>query len=382
MTRSDGIRRLVRRDGDIDLVVDVANVCLNEALREHSSRWDALVRVLEAWVARFGTPRAVLACDYGLHFDGDQETFDRLVRWGASATPWPLVLTGLDHADPHILKIAEQTGASVLTLDRYLDLRRDHPWIGGTTDRFFGWRVTAQTGAVELVARSMLVSGEFTISDAEQAREDKRRGLVRDVLDDALAWHFRCTTDDCVWHVRFPERLRDLPVARGGGLVCPQCKHPVQRTEPRLPSRFVKLSSPTKTVRAGVESGESFVVGRGPVGLANRVLAHGDLRKISASHIEIAFDGQQVTAHELGSTNGTSVETWSPRDRAHREPIALQSYAPVVLRPNDRLLLAGVLKVALSGHRAPPARGHGRGVPAPAPDATEVALERRERPAP
>ena len=349
----------------------MANICLSEMLLARWDSWPALVRVLEAWKARFGTPRPVLACDHGLYFGDDQRAFERLARRGASMTPWPLVLTDLDHADQHILAIAQQTGASVLSLDRYLDHRRDHPWVSGTSDRFFGWRI-ADDASVQIVARRMLVTGEYTMSDAEQAREDKVRGLRDDALDAALAWHFRCTTEGCVLHERFPERLRDLPVGHRGALVCPQCRRPVQRAGERLPSRFIKLSSPVKTIRVGVEAGDSLVVGRGPLGLANRVLAGAELRKVSMNHLEITFDGGQVMVADLGSTNGSTIACWVPRDRVRAEAVDLQPGGRIVLRPNDRLRLARVLDLALSGHRAPRARAAGRDVRAPLGEATDL----------
>jgi hypothetical protein len=350
------LKRLVCLDGDIDLVVDVANVSREERLGgKYRPSWRALVEIVTAWGDRFGTPRVVLACDRGLDFGEHQDEFEQLARWGAAARPWPLVLTGLHDADPVILKIAAETGASVLSRDRFLDHRRDHPWIGGTADRVFSWQV-ADTGRVEIVARRMLVTGEFTMSEAEQARADKRRGLRDDVLDEALRWHFRCTTDGCVLRERFPARLRDLPIARNGRLICPQCKRPVQRLERRRVSRAVKLSAGSRAVRVGVEAGDSIVVGRDERGLANRVLSPGDLRKISSRHLRISFDGKDVVVTDLGSTNGTVIETWSARDRERRAAVDLRAGDPVVLRPNDHVTLAGVVQVALSGHRAPRAR--------------------------
>jgi len=300
--------------------------------------------------------RAVLACDHRLHFGDDQEEFEALARWGATAQPWPLVLKNLRPADKAILRIAHETGAAVLSGDHFKEFRGQHPWISGTTDRFYDWRMAGTPPVVQIVTRKMLVTGDYTVSAAEQGKEDQKRGLKGDLDEQARTWHYRCVTDSCILHQRFPDRLPDLPEGRHGFLVCSECKQSVERGDRRKPSAFVKLFTDKKIKRFGIEKGDSVVVGRGTRGLANYVLGPADLRAISSSHLRISFDGRQVTATDLGSTNGSVVEAWSVRDCRRRDAIEMRRHEAVALRRNDRLTLAGALNVALSGHRAPIAR--------------------------
>src|SRR3954451_1698180 len=121
-----------------DIVVDLSNVCRDDALGGSGPSWERYLSILEAWRRKYGRlPRGVAIADASLRprlSNVDARAFDDDVRRG-------VLRVARGDADVEILAFASETGARVVSRDGFRGHRNVHPWIQGDTGRFIGWRV-------------------------------------------------------------------------------------------------------------------------------------------------------------------------------------------------------------------------------------------------
>lgn len=344
-------------DSDPELLVDLANVCRDELFdntgdRARWDRFEQVMRLWNEWAAGFTEPVILAVADDSLRFDfapDDRQRFERATREG-------LVRTVPD-ADRPILDIAERTGCAVLARDRFYAERSDYPWIDGNTQQFVHWY--AQESVVHLEVHDMGVVESYDRSKAEeQALLKERRIRLKEGVGASLLEHtYRCDTPSCLQHQFDPAHLRTIAKrGKGENPVCPQCEQPLTVTGSRPQSTIIKVSSlDGSPTRLSIAAGQGLVLGRRhrlPVDLA-QLLGPNGVKKVSRDHVEVRFDGRSVYVHDLGSTNGTKIETWDAAMRTHKPGFPLKGDDELELRPRDRVVVAGVLILQRSGRRLP-----------------------------
>ena len=225
---SDGGRR--RRP---QVIVDLSNVCRDESFGSAPQKavWDRFVRLMAAWQDQIEPrPRGVAVADENLRFllaPADRREFQMAERSG-------LVRSVSGAADHEILRWAHRSGAAVLSKDRFVGHRRQHPWIQGATDRFYAWE-TDRSGEVRIVPLDMGVAGAYSLSRGEEADLLKERGLDprRSSDREVLTHAFRCTNRKCLTATFSPERLLVPPVRKQRQPVCPGCNLALEDLGPR-----------------------------------------------------------------------------------------------------------------------------------------------------
>ena len=173
-----------------------------------------------------------------------------------------------EDADRDVLPLAKESHALVVSNDRFVDYRREQPWIDGNTDDFLGW-VPRRSGGLRVVPRDMGFHTGFSISQAADKAMLKERGLLRRrdgrewVITDVLHDRYRCDNPSCLAAKLAPEDIGIPKREQDGTVVCPSCRRPVTAHGPRPRGLQLKLLPGGREERLSVYEGQPLVPGRG-----------------------------------------------------------------------------------------------------------------------
>jgi hypothetical protein len=336
-------------------MVDAANVCWSPLLPPVGRHAPVLSRVLlvrDAWRARFGSDAPVeLVADSSLASYLRKTPDER--RLAQLESSGELRLT--PYADPEILSLARDRGWYVISADQFKDHRNEHRWIAEYPERFLSWKV-GEDGSLQLVPSGIR---EISAQVASRALEGKRLSFSRRIhLNRAehrrvLAYHWRCVAPGCLRAQLWPDRILDWPYLRGSVPVC-SCGESLVEAGPRGRARGFVVSEPggRELMRFPVSVGSAVLLGRGTVPHGINLAAHEatpppDVFRLSRRHLFLTVEDSPrepvVTVTDLGSRNGSElVRRWRRRLAPDR---------PTRLVEGDRIVLAGVAELRLSGRR-------------------------------
>lgn len=338
--------------GDPQLIVDLSNVCRDESLgaSPNNAAWSRFERVIKAWKEQIEpSPQGVAIADENLRFllgAADRRQFELAERAG-------LVRVVRGSADTEILRWAQMSGASVLSKDRFVGHRREHPWIQGTIDRFYMWEAR-RDGSVRIVAAAMGTSGAYSVSRGEEADLLKARGLdPRRPSDREILMHaYRCANLACLTARFSPDRLLVPPAQSRRQPVCPGCGRPLEDLGPRPGAvEIVIEDSGRELARRLVEEGATVTLGRSDVPKPREESAVRTVGRVSRSHISLRVERSRLRICDLDSRNGTAVLRWDSVARSFGEPQPIAPGEYVDLGPRDAALLGGTLRVRRSGQQ-------------------------------
>ncbi|MFG2819838.1 FHA domain-containing protein [Kitasatospora sp. NPDC048365] len=342
---------------DIGAVVDVSNVCWSERLpplRRHYPLLRRLESVRTAWHRQYGAGAPLLlVADNSLRRalpPDDRQTLARLERSGE--------LRFAPTADPVLLQLAHDRGWYVVSADQFKDLRRQHPWIERSPERFLGWE--EHEGTVRLRPSGIQPVPDHLVSRAVEHKDLKhgQHHIDTDVTAHrrVLRSHWRCTTRGCMKAFLWPDRLLDWPsIGRDGRAECSCCGYPLQEAGPRGASRVIVASDAAdgrEFLRFPLSVGSAVQLGRGDLSngvnlAATELRPPFEVRRVSRRHLMLSLEetsgGPRAFAVDLGSGNGTLLHRGSWRRLEPGERLALGE--------TDRLLLGDAVVVRLSGRR-------------------------------
>ncbi|GLW10925.1 hypothetical protein Misp01_60530 [Microtetraspora sp. NBRC 13810] len=347
-------------------VVDVSNVCWSPRIPPLGRQVPLLSRleaVRECWVRTYGTAAPLtLIGDRSLQHTlppGDRHRLHESVRSGE--------LRLVPYADPVLLALARDRGLHVISSDRFVDQRRDHPWIAGAADRFLSWTYdTADDTAGDPAGLRLAPSGIREVPEQDKSRQEEAKELsfayrinVRDAAHRRVlrsAW--RCTTPSCIEAMSSPDRLLTWPRLGGDGAVlCPSCRRPLEDIGPRGVTRVIVVADRAggEIIRFPISENLALVIGRGRLPYGINLDARGlpfprARARVSRQHVKLQMSGTarmpRLTAVDLASRNGTAIKRFGmPAERR------LTSGEEVVVGDKDELLLGGAVLVRQSGHR-------------------------------
>jgi hypothetical protein len=345
--------------GERPVVIDLSNICCDRRLGDADdlARWERYTALLDSLSEHLGYPPATLAvADANLERKLDRA--DKVSFREAMSDGTVIVPDG--DADAVVLREAHARQAYVVSKDRFVDYRTEHPWIDDNETDFLAW-VPDPDHLVRIVPRSMGRHTGFSVSRAAEKAMLKERGLLRRrddrewIITDVLEARYRCVNDRCLAAKLAPD---DIGIPRrepDGTVVCPSCGSEVEPNGPRPRGLQLKLRAGGVEQRLSLYDGQTLVLGRGqtiPEGADPSLLVDGDSRRrISREHVELSLDGDRLTATDLDSTHGTSVRRWSGSDRPHGPPQPLEPGAPVHLGARDQLVVAELVVIERSGQR-------------------------------
>jgi hypothetical protein len=318
-------------------LVDLSNVCRHDG----HARWNRFEMLRQALRRRsVGRLHAIgdSSLRYGLsrRDQGDLEAAVR--RREVELVPY---------ADPHLVERAlDDDTATIVSNDRFVGLRAVFPALDGF-DRMLRFRFEG-TGAV-------LSPGRLEPVDATSASQAIERDALRPLGyrtpedRNLLRWDWRCPGGTCP--LGGLPQLDALPRAEAGVAVCPLCDAALLRLglvgdgiEIRLLVAGDVLERVTLAAGASVEIGRRIGAGVVPVG---HLLDDEASRSVARSHLRIENRSGRLGVRDLGSRTGTRIV------RVDGASTALRPGSPLLLRPEDRVSVAGVLELELAGRRWP-----------------------------
>jgi hypothetical protein len=345
-------------DSELELVVDLSNVCRNSSLDSSGevARWDRIVRVLEVWNSKFPQfkkPKTRLVADNNLRFKlvgDDLLQFKEALKLG--------IVIEAEKADPVLLDLAESSGCLILSNDNYVGYQAERPWIHDPHQKRF-IQIAASRSEIILNEVTHVERTGFSKSRAEESDRLKnhRIDLKRDAKSELLQSLFRCDNSKCIRRAVLPDGAISTP-ERGSGdsAICPGCREPLTRVGEASKTVVLKLTNikSRKDLRLPLEVGREFVLGRieSDISLAE-VLTESDLSRISRTHAKIGFDGDRLYFEDLGSSNGSTIAHWDPSNLRLSNNQNISANQKVVIQPRDLIVLAGVLEIQRSGRRFP-----------------------------
>ena len=344
-------------------VVDVSNVCWSKKIEPMGKRGPHLGRLdllRDAWHRSRGERASLtLIADNSLRWQiprAELPALDAMVR--------DREIRLVPFADPELLALARDGGLYVISGDHFIDLRRAHPWIPSAAPRFLTW----SQGPVGL---RLVRSGIREVSEQCKSRAEEDKELVRGSGIDPRRkdharileqdWH--CVSASCHQAMLWPDRLLLWPeIVRGDGSArCPSCGSRLESKGPRPLFRVVVVSEAStdeEILRFPLPAETPVRIGRGrlPYGvdLGAPDLPHpAATRRISRNHLQLTLSGVHASVpgghlvvKDIGSSNGTVLERFGAGPAAG----AMAPGEETRLGPGDALLLAGSVRVRLSGH--------------------------------
>src|SRR5262249_52538908 len=137
-------------------------------------------------------------------------------------------------ADSVILPMARDRGLHVITRDRYVDHRVEHPWIERSPGRFHGWDTVDD--AVRVVPLDIAPvwtpeeSRAVEVKDLKRSRLDPRNPVHRPIMH--TRW--KCGNASCPQEAQWQDQLLVWPVISPSGEArCPSCDQPLIALGPR-----------------------------------------------------------------------------------------------------------------------------------------------------
>jgi hypothetical protein len=267
-------------------------------------------------------------------------------------------------ADDEVLRLAHEGGMHVITRDHYTDHRAAHRWIDRSPHRFHAWDTV--DGVVRLTPLGIRTR---SAQDVSQAREVKvlRHSAKLDAHNQShrkiLQTRWRCPNTSCRQAAQWQDQLLAWPrVSPDGAAVCPSCSRHLVDLGPRAALHEVvvaELASEAEILRFPLEVDCPVIVGRGAAVKGIDLSMYVDSRPaaihtVSRQHLMMRLEnaGQanwRLSALDLNSTNGTTVERWtgSAFAPARGVPAGAETY----LGTRDRLILGDTVLLRLSGKR-------------------------------
>ena len=343
-------------------VVDVSNVCWSPylpPLGRQAPVWDRLSLVMSAWRAQHGpdTLLELVADDSLVRVLGpDARSFLALKRDGGIRTA--------SVADDEILRRAREGGLHVITRDHYTDHRAAHRWIDQSPERFHAWDTV--NGIVRLAPLGIRTR---SAQDVSQAREVKvlRYAAKLDAKNQAhrkiLQTRWRCPNTSCRQAAQWQGQLLAWPrVSPEGVAVCPSCSRHLVDLGPRAALHEVvvaDLASQEEILRFPLEVDCPVIIGRGAAVKGIDLAMYADSRPaaihtVSRQHLMMRLENAgsanwRLSALDLNSTNGTTVERWTGGAFAPAREVT--AGAETYLGTRDRLILGDTVLLRLSGKR-------------------------------
>lgn len=340
------------------VLVDLSNLCRDERLCRRGHRadlraFDRLIEALGQDTRRFGRVRAVADRSLFRYLDANDKQ-----RLRGLESDGVVVVTPM--ADPTLIEAAFSPrspflGALIVSRDGFADFRIDYPEIQGSKDRFLDWEVK-RNGGLAVRFRDM---GHFThmrISRKVEEGDFKDRKMFNTIVRDrAVRQRYRCASSDCLLAKLWPESLPQLPEydRREDCFVCPGCGGKLEVVGTRPPStQLVVFAAGAEVCRILLEEGDRFVIGRDDrsncIGLSKYV-SDTIATEISRKHLAVALVDGMVLVSDLGSKNGSQMETRKGRF----ERVKLEPGEDYPLGRANRVRLASDVVVELSGRRNP-----------------------------
>lgn len=343
--------------GDLELIVDLSNVCKNRDLDETGeiARWDRLLRVLELWNSwpnGFERPVVLLVADKNLRYsfgEVDLALFKQAVKDG--------YIVEHEKADPVLLELAEQTDCVVISNDNFVGYRRRHPWMEAAPARFVQIRTGVVGTRLELLALPKRTGFSKSRAEEQDHLKELRIDLKRDLGAGVLSIVYRCRNQACIRQAFAPEGAAVPPkIDPSGSVVCPGCNEPLAAVGHAKRSAVVKLTSALdgRTDYFALEAGAAVTIGRSNSDVSlDGLLSEESRGRLSRRHLQVDFDGDRIAVTDLRSSNGSMLSRWSKAEQHLGEPTLLTPDTAELLRPRDSVSLAGLLTVERSGRRFP-----------------------------
>jgi len=340
------------------VLVDMSNVCRDRSLCTEGKKADfrAFTRVLSGLKQSPWKLGGVLAiADRNLHHFFNREDLAQYRKLEEKG-----IIRETPIADDLLIAYAfeEGTGASggvIVSMDGFADFRPQYPEIQGSTDRFIGWKVTS-SAQVRLFYRDMGVFTHQKISRKVEEGEFKARKILHtSVRDRAVRLAYRCANPVCDLARNWPDMLPEMPEydRRDDSFRCPECGQRVEYAGSRTPtSQVIVFHDGRERRRILLEDGQTIVFGRkdrkGAVLGPGRDIPESAAKQISREHLRLSMIDGMVTVEDLGSKNGTAIESRRGSDRR-----VLRKGDEVPLVSRVRLRLPGDIVLELSGRRNP-----------------------------
>ncbi|MEV7725987.1 FHA domain-containing protein [Streptomyces sp. NPDC087917] len=342
-----------------DHLVELSNVVRQTNIGPRGPR--SLLRfglVLRALRELTGDPgvRVYVVADTSLlggHREFADPTEVRLLRrWVADG-----LVEEVGDADERILELARVTGTRVVTGDKYVDHRLEHPWIQGNTWQFLRPEPRGG-GAVTLVPMDMGVSSAAEISRRMELSALKKQGLLgpsRTPLIEVVTRSWRCPEPRCTLYDRRKGDRVLLPRMRGGAPTCELHGLRLVDDGPRRGTTQLKaVVDGVCVARYTLDEGARALVGRlpGPEGIALHSLLSPEVAaQVSRTHVSVSAHGGAVTVRDV-SSYGTRMRVAGGRGGfGPWEPLPPDAERP--FRPGDEVELATGVVLTRSGRRFP-----------------------------
>jgi hypothetical protein len=319
-------------------LVDLSNVCRYGG----GARWDRFETLRQALHQRF---------DGGVHAIGDSSLRYRLSevdRDHLEAAMRHRDVELVPYADPHLVEraLADPT-ARIVSNDRFRGLRTTFPSLNGF-DRIVHFRIDDR-GEPCLYPGTLEPVDAATASRAMEEDELKPLGYRTPEDRNLLRWDWQCGTVLCPLGA-LPQ-LDELPRADRGLALCPVCDEPLLQLELAVGGIEVKLLIAGDVLeRVRLAAGASLTLGRstGPGAFSvSHLLDEEAARAVSRTHLQVGNHQGRLAVRDLGSRNGTCIV------RGDGSSTTLSPEKLLLLGPEDRVSLAGVLEVQPSGRRWP-----------------------------
>lgn len=341
-------------DEDIELVVDLSNVCYDTGLGDSRrtaqlARIDLLAEAWDSWESGFEDPAVRLVADDVLRSDFTSDERRRLKDLETDG--WVELAP---KADPVILDHAERSAAMVISNDQYVAHRREHPWIENSARQFVGWTTRA---GLPLLRPSLIHSHtDYSVSRAVESDEIKALRLNSTGGKATLEGVYRCENQQCLRQRLSPPGAETPPNRRVSAdrPTCLGCGEPLTLVGRRTDTAVIKLEGDAGVERVPLPEGSAVVIGRASPDLKLKsIVTDSALGHLSRLHLEVALTDGSVRVTDLGSSAGSTLERWDRARRSHAAASDLKPHQTIVLQPRDRVVAAGVLTIERSGRRYP-----------------------------
>ena len=323
--------------------VDVTNVCRDHRLPGWVD-FQRLELVLNAW-------RTQISRHAEFHLVADRSLLDDFSRRERRTAKRMQRAGGLfvhSQADAPLLNHAEAHDGSVLSRDRFLDARRDRPWV---PERFFTWEVEKSLQIVRLASRN---TQPFDISRKLEQKLARAQGLP-DLRHPAARRRWACVSEvACLTRESAPAFLRVLPVLEGDSTLCPGCRQPLRDLGMRPSEAELKVIVDDRDLaRFTVRQGERVAFGRlllpNTAELAE-LAREGAFAGVGRVHADLRISGKRLAVRPVDDRHVVSVLPWDAAKRRFGRERRLrhaEGFTAIGLR--DSLLIGDQLEIVRSG---------------------------------
>jgi hypothetical protein len=246
------------------------------------------------------------------------------------------------------LSHAEAHGGSVLSRDRFLDARRDRPWV---PQRFFTWEVEK---SVQIVRQTSRNTQPFDVSRKLEQKLAQAQGLP-DLRHPAARRRWACVSEvPCLTRESAPAFLRVLPALEGDSALCPGCRRPLHDLGVRPSEAELKVIVDDRTLaRFTVRQGERIAFGRlllpNTVELA-ALAREGAFAGVGRVHADLRISGKRLAVRPVDDRHAVSVLPWdSTKRRFGRERKLRHADGFTAIGLRDSLLIGDQLEIVRSG---------------------------------